>query len=196
MDPSVNSFYCPLCHSIDAVTKVSSIVDGGSATSVGYHAAGRFSGMSVTTSTTALADKLAPPSLPRFRVAAEGYNGCAVSLIILLGFVSGAMGWLFMHFSSGDATNTLFGLVFLLSGFLLIASLIIGFIVVAVIRHKKRPRWERAKAIWEQLYYCARNDVVFLPGTPQRCVPISQISTLLYSSQVQMPQRVSFNERF
>ena len=73
MERFASSFHCPLCHSMDTVTKVSSIVDGGSATSVGYHAAGRFSGMSVTTSMTALAGKLAPPSLPRFRVAAEGY---------------------------------------------------------------------------------------------------------------------------
>ncbi|HZR44108.1 MAG TPA: hypothetical protein VFB12_28600 [Ktedonobacteraceae bacterium] len=186
MERFASSFHCPLCHSMDTVTKVSSIVDGGSATSVGYHAAGRFSGMSVTTSMTALAGKLAPPSLPRFRVAAEGYNGCAVPLIILSGLCFVAIGWLFgLPSTSGPANNSnLFSLLFILFGLGFALYPIIGFVVVAIIRHKKRPRWEQARAIWERLYYCARNDVVYLPGLPpEHAVSPSRMNKLLYPPQ-------------
>lgn len=185
MESFTNSFHCPLCHSIDTVTKVSSIVNAGSATSVGYHAAGRFSGTSVTRSTTALARQLAPPSLPRFRVAAEGYNGCAVPLLMLAGFCFVAMGWLLgLPTAGGPPTNSnLLSLPLILFGLGWIFYPIIGFTVVALIRHQKRPRWEQARATWEQLYYCARNDVVFLPGVPRQCVPPSRLSTLLYPSQ-------------
>lgn len=185
MEPFANRFHCPVCHNIDAVTKVSSIVDSGSATSVGYHTAGRFSGTSVTTSTTALARTLAPPSLPRFRVAAEGYNGCAIPLLMLLGLCFVVMGWLLgLPTTGGPPTNSNFlSLPLILVGLGFILYPIIGFIVVTLIRYEKRPRWEQARATWEQLYYCARNDVVFLPGTPQHCVPASRISTLLYPTQ-------------
>jgi hypothetical protein len=196
MEPTTNSFHCPLCQSIDAVTKVSSIVDGGSATSVGYHTAGRFSGTSVTTSTTALARKLAPPSLPRFRVAADGFNGLAVTLLILLGVCFAAMGWLVGRPSTNETNNTLPSLLLILVGLGFVLYPIIGFTVVALIRKKKRPRWEQARATWERLYYCARNDVVFLPSAPQHCVPASQLSNLLYPPQAQISHSESLYERF
>lgn len=44
----------------------------------------------------------------------------------------------------------------------------------------QRPSWQRAMNRWERLYYCARDDGVFIPGeTP--FVPIEKIQELLYA---------------
>jgi hypothetical protein len=179
MDPYINSFHCPLCHSIDAVTKVSSIVDGGSATSVGYHATGRSYGTSVTTSTTALARKLSPPSLPRPPIAAAGSVGFGAALLLGVGlFMAGVGYWMI---TTPGSTGPGSGFLFLVPGLGFIAYLLLAVIVTAIIRQKKRPGWQRAIEIWDHLYYCARNDVVFLPGSsPERAVSSSQMTKLLY----------------
>ncbi|MCK6630136.1 MAG: hypothetical protein L6R45_33795 [Anaerolineae bacterium] len=41
------------------------------------------------------------------------------------------------------------------------------------------PKWEKAMERWEKLYYCYRNDCVFLAGE-QESVPISEMNQLLY----------------
>ena len=44
----------------------------------------------------------------------------------------------------------------------------------------EKARWERAKHRWERLYYCARDDGVFIPGeTP--FIPIGRIQEFLYA---------------
>lgn len=42
------------------------------------------------------------------------------------------------------------------------------------------PRWERAMKKWNELYYCVRNDVVFIPDNSLVCKPASEMSQLLY----------------
>ncbi len=42
-----------------------------------------------------------------------------------------------------------------------------------------RAVWERAMARWQELYYCARDDRVFIPGEHQ-AVPVAQMHDLLY----------------
>jgi hypothetical protein len=41
------------------------------------------------------------------------------------------------------------------------------------------PAWERAMATWRQLYYCGRDDMVFIPGKPNTLVPAEQMARLL-----------------
>ncbi|ARX82336.1 hypothetical protein SMD44_01746 [Streptomyces alboflavus] len=37
---------------------------------------------------------------------------------------------------------------------------------------------QRARAVWETLYYCQRDDVVYVPGQPSRCVPSGRMTDL------------------
>jgi hypothetical protein len=43
------------------------------------------------------------------------------------------------------------------------------------------PRWQGARRLWNELYYCARNDIVFLPGEQNAYAPASEMERLLYS---------------
>ena len=42
-----------------------------------------------------------------------------------------------------------------------------------------RAVWERAMSRWQALYYCARDDCVFVPGE-RRAAPLAQMQDLLY----------------
>lgn len=41
------------------------------------------------------------------------------------------------------------------------------------------PAWERAMATWRQLYYCGRDDTVFVPGKPDTLVPAEHMARIL-----------------
>lgn len=41
------------------------------------------------------------------------------------------------------------------------------------------PRWERAKARWEQLHYCLRDETLFIPGE-NRAIPVDDMEKQLY----------------
>jgi hypothetical protein len=41
-------------------------------------------------------------------------------------------------------------------------------------------QWERAREFWDKLYYCYRDDVVFIPGTNQSSSP-DKLKEYLYS---------------
>ena len=41
------------------------------------------------------------------------------------------------------------------------------------------PRWQHAMAKWNDLYYCSRDDTVFLPSARQQA-PAAQLMWLLY----------------
>lgn len=41
------------------------------------------------------------------------------------------------------------------------------------------PAWERAMATWRQLYYCGRDDMVFVPGKLDTIVPAEYMARLL-----------------
>ncbi len=93
MQLSSERFQCPVCGMADAVSKVSSIVEAGTSSHTVHHSTVSLRGLSVRgygiasgtgTSITRLAEKLSPPSLPRFQVAAPGYNGFAISCLGLL----------------------------------------------------------------------------------------------------------------
>jgi hypothetical protein len=40
-------------------------------------------------------------------------------------------------------------------------------------------RWQKAKARWDQAYYCGRDDCVFIPGEAES-VPSHDLARLLY----------------
>jgi len=120
-------------------------------------------------SQTALSKKLSPPPKPSF----SDYAGCGLVSLIAVGGVGFFVG-------------------FLLTGNALIA---IAFTVAAVIgvaawlakkeEAEKRnydqamERYNRAMPVWERLYYCGRDDIVFDPDTGES-VPADSMNELLY----------------
>lgn len=42
------------------------------------------------------------------------------------------------------------------------------------------PHWERAMSRWEKLYYCSRDDIVFIPNE-KRAVPLAFLNDYLYN---------------
>lgn len=49
------------------------------------------------------------------------------------------------------------------------------------------PRWQNAMQRWEKLYYCSRNDVVFIPGKPITA-PIDKMIEFIYSKDREKPE--------
>lgn len=145
---------CPKCGKVDRVQKVSAA----------YRA-----GLSV----------LAPPKEPTVRIGCEEYlvqalfffGGIAIfyASIWLLNVVSGLATWLL-----GAGGLALLWLVLL--------------VWVSRRRHAHRvrrlavekQRWDGAILRWEHLYYCARDDGVFVPGETS-LIPIDQLHTYLYA---------------
>jgi outer membrane biogenesis lipoprotein LolB len=44
---------------------------------------------------------------------------------------------------------------------------------------ERSGRWKQAMDRWNALYYCYRDDVVFLPGQPQKFAQPASMNTLL-----------------
>lgn len=132
------------------------------------------------TSTTDLARKLTPPSLPRPPIAAAGSEGCGAAVLLVVGLFLVGSGYLLISISGVNIS----GIIALVGGLGFIGYLLVAVIATFIIRQRMRPSWERAMEIWDKLYYCARNDVVFLPGMPpEYAVPPYQMKRLLYPPQ-------------
>jgi hypothetical protein len=41
------------------------------------------------------------------------------------------------------------------------------------------PRWKRGRDLWDDLYYCSQNDIVFLPGRLNAYAPASEMDEFL-----------------
>jgi hypothetical protein len=180
-----NIFQCPLCGMTDTVTKVSSIVEAGTTSHSAHHTTvytrgfsvrGIGTGSSSGTSATHLATKLSPPSLPQFFPP-------GASCLIIGGTILIVVLGLPIAFLSLLAGNLFLGIIFLVPSVIYPAYIIIGSIRTSIIRKNRLPTWQKAMATWDTLYYCARNDVVFVPGSPTQCVPSSQMSILLFQIQ-------------
>jgi hypothetical protein len=188
---------CPKCQRSDRVQKVSAIVaqgtkvveegstiytetsDGSDYIPVTYDSVRR----------TPLARKLAPPSKPP---QSRG-NGCVAGLIMTRLGVALAVSLIvitlfFCSYPFLAATYTQNNVVFI--SVLVFGIAVIGLTLLWAVRASwKQSRstnwnnscdarlqaWEAAYARWKQLYYCLRDDVVFIPGH----------STLMAAEQVQ-----------
>lgn len=138
----------------------------------------------VGVSQTELSKKLAPPPQPEPKDYAV-YNDTERMLItlaklaVLLGI--GLMVW-------GQCANLATlggqGLLQMILGIPLIGCAYV-YIHFVTSRWEKQamavlmPRWQRAIARWDQLYYCARDDGVLIPGQ-SRLVPVDQMTSFLY----------------
>lgn len=170
---------CPQCQRTDRVQAVSAIVSAG--TQTGHFLAatsfvGSQGGLGMTsgrnTQQTLLAQRLAPPPAPHkprwgpwsliilILAGVAGFFGCGLSTFLLVATVhTNSPGWI----------------AFMSSGYwVLLVALLVSAPVVAwhsyqVARWRKQlpqeqAQWQQAMTKWQQLYYCARDDGVFLPG--------------------------------
>jgi len=148
------------------------------------------------TQASVLAQRLLPPKKP-----SVGSNSCAQLFSCGLFFIAGAIlcgGGVGVFariapspYQSGDLFTRLFGTL-MIAGFTAFFALLVGAVGVVTWRtsnanYKKQvaqlqveiPRWERAMQRWSALYYCARDDGVFIPSE-NTFVPITQMMDYIY----------------
>jgi hypothetical protein len=184
---------CPTCQKDDRIQKVSAVVSSGQVSSrlsgpTGaltysdgeWGAIGAFTSLSGTT-TTNLASKLFPPTLPQVQSDFSGILGvgfCVLALIVAPLVVGGNVAesmWEGVPPQGGKPPpNTAAKAAGVLSGTITFVALAVATFFAAkglLGPHRtKMKRWEEQKSrhatamkVWHNLYYCARDDIVFDP---------------------------------
>lgn len=166
---------CPVCHKDDRIEKVSALVSTGTASS------GLFR------SQTDIAAKLVAPSRPP---AYEGPWGCFSVGFVILSFAAFLIFLgIFLWYASVPGGRPLDVVQELLVTLAL--AVIAIFVIIHHVPEAKRRKeaailtsrqHEEAYNIWNKLYYCYRDDVVFRQDNPNVYAAASQMSKLLYSS--------------
>ena len=179
---------CPKCKQIDMVQKLSSVI--GSGTSIGSFT-GSAMGVGTTirggnpvvvggvqnmagSSSTETSLFLAPPKKP----SVPDRSLLLVVAIIITGisFIISLCGLLFIinYIAYGNITPSSIITILLMSSVGVLPLLLgIGLIALCIYLdnkskkevHEQIPIWERAMQKWNSLYYCARDDIVFIPNT-------------------------------
>ena len=201
---SQNRIVCPKCGRADAIRKVSSIVLAGTTQSetFGYGAA-RIDGEThfidtrgYATTSTGLANRLAPPPRP----AKPWSLGCVG--VLLFGRIGVTLGVLaFVSVVSFCTLPLLYDSVYRESRALILLPILVfvgaavrllWWIGRSVVREGRTVRnrqssypyeveqWERAMDRWRELYYCSRDDGVFLPQRTN-LVPATNMKALLFA---------------
>ena len=160
----MQDYSCPQCHRVDAVNKVSALVSAGSS--------------SYGSVQTDLASKLRAPSNPP---TYENPWGCISGLFLIATavFVIFAVGaWIGVVLASPMSPSEWEQFQGYVWGWTAAAVLSLPIAIIVIIfkvndvKARKEwvasayPRYQRARRLWDELYYCARNDIVFLP--PER----------------------------
>lgn len=188
MQHTPEDFACPVCKQIDRVEKVSAVYEAGtsigaySGDTVGVGLAGGVVGVGMAqtnmsgTTQTNRSLRLAPPPQPP---PPQG-ESCLFGGLLFLCILGGLLG---LGIAFSDKYEYLVGALL----FVACTASFVGLLVVANRNSRIRKaeharqigRWRVAVANWEQLYYCARNDTVFIPGRPETCVPAYELYKLL-----------------
>jgi hypothetical protein len=194
---------CPKCHQLDMVQKVSSVHDGGtsygnfsgSSVGVGIAIASRNSVVVSGTqnlkgrSNTALSIRLSPPNKPTppdhsihivlgILLMAVSVIPALFGIISLLGLLAGSPD-IILSTLLLDAILFALCIVPLGGGIAIIYTVLRSENKTKLILEEKINAWEKAVVKWNSLYYCARDDGVFLPGE-NIFIPTSELSTYLY----------------
>lgn len=176
---------CPQCRRMDAIQKVSAIVQGGvSTTNVNYESSHGLYKVSTTAtgeSRTILAQRLAPPPKPEGESTPDMYLA-AFGILVLTGLVF----WITSSAGIGPACISAF-IVFML---LAIPGAIWEQGKAKARLNAKLPTWEQAIKNWNRLYYCARDDIVFDPEN-NSFASSSQAPTFLYENETKSGHRYS-----
>ena len=183
---------CPRCGLFDQVQKVSALYHAGASTSM-ITGSGVVSlpdvGSELTGSIhltggqqTLLSQRLSPPAQPQLQSAWGTGNSlvlgaCVLGAVCSCSAASAAVGFT-EHWSD-------------FMSYTLVSALIFIAATVALVWRTSREteqnkarwqadylRWQTSVARWEALYYCGRDDLVFVPGMPV-AAPASAMWTLL-----------------
>ncbi len=193
-NPNPQNYNCPQCGQVDRVEKVSALLRAGTSAGL-YSGTASGSGLVAGMSYTALSQKLSPPIEPIYQ---SPWGGCSVTITAGLVIWNIAfIVWVCLGLSQSPTVVEALShgnLDYWRTFIIIIGVGLIGWVIMAAIISTKNrtasergthfateyPRWERAIARWNELYYCSRNDVVFIPGKPNTCVPINEMQKLLY----------------
>jgi len=179
----VASQRCPKCNRIDATAKVSAIVKSGTKYSTSYDtkedASYRENGIewsfnldSVTTTTqTILARQLNFPDKAGVAMA------CGWTFFILLSLSDALFSWIRADsVRTGNSTSTADLEV-------IIGVLTVGTVIAMMVALFTTPIHiagrARAHLLWEQLYYCFRDDIVYSPYDPAKTGPPSRMRQII-----------------
>jgi hypothetical protein len=166
---------CPVCGQIDQVQKVSAIVAGQTqhVSGVGYD--GSYSGTQVST----LARKLEAPHQPSPGIQGKLIWMSWAVLGIFFGSVAiGSCNTLVSSATQDPVGIYVYGSLFLLALVACIYGVRKQNASNADFERTKLPQWKHKMKRWNQLYYCYRDDVVYIPG--EASVPVSRMMEYLY----------------
>ena len=167
---------CPRCGEVDMVMKVSALYEYGFSPHVYQKlvptppgtAWPPFLKTETRTVQSELSKKLSPPAKPGFPFSISWQSVLIVLVCLIPGLILSLFFWLW-------------SLLFLVLG-------IVAGIWIAIARHRSKmrstydeaiERGEAAIAKWNRLYYCACDDIVFIPGQ-SRSVSAHSMMALLY----------------
>jgi hypothetical protein len=167
---------CPKCGREDLIQKVSGVYAAGiSTTTVQVPVVPGVDAYGSTTKTmpvsSGLSQRLKPPAYPGDKEP-QVSGGCG--LVILA--VGGIGGWL-VTVEASTGIQILAGLI----GIAALTFTYTHFMYEPEVKeyHRLRSMWQRARPIWDRLYYCSRDDCVFDPETGEYRNS-AQINDLLY----------------
>ena len=158
---------CPKCGRVDRVQKVTAVVAAGISTGIGG------------TRSVLLSQRLSPPERPDDRGAWRRLYAVLVIAATALGL--GAV--VYPHAFGALRIGIPAPLVFLLpAAVALVWAVVAGARRRAWVRHE-RALWETAIARWYDLYYCGRDDGVYLPDRSE-LVSVELMGALLYAPEL------------
>lgn len=194
---------CPRCGRTDAVRKVTSVLAAETVTTDrrGFGSTNDECGLKFvdvyasSTSHSGLAAKLRPPIEPH-----KPSGNPTLFLFMRIGFALMGLAFLAATFACASMvllfTSTVGRVLIVaeLAVFVIVVVLAVRWVISGSWRVRRKIReereqystsykcWQRAYERWQQLYYCARDDGIFLPGET-RFVAVEQMKELLFSSK-------------
>jgi hypothetical protein len=171
----------PVCPQPQDVQKVSIIVQQG--TTLGTAA-----GQNSIISQNALSAALAAPAEPKALLQAGG-RSYVILFVLSFGFILGFFSFILFSVSeefallNGQGQPVSFGDFIETVLISLSISIVFGlFIYIGFFYRHNHAKWAKAKAIWDQLYYCPHCDTVFKPPDPK--VPLDPHPTYVHASKM------------
>ncbi len=197
MPQSSQAIICPICGKTDDIRKISTIVTQGTSP----YSRSNYQ----ITAQNLLTHYLQPPSPPRLKSSGVISWSFILALLLLvcilsvIGFI--ALGVLIGWVDGSTTSSLLIGVVDTYP-VELIFRMLLGMeimVILALLLHayrgairkakqaslqqennERHGRWKQAMDRWNNMYYCYRDDVVFLPGHSQKYAQPAYMSTLLY----------------
>lgn len=174
---------CPACNGIEKVTKVSAVVLGGTTIAAGTSVQPRLQaggdGWAVDVTDTSSTSRTALAALLSFPSKGEALMGWAWGLLVvcvIMAIGAGVDKSSVEKASSPRADQIDFDVNVMAAAIILGILLLFGAIAATDWHLTGRTR---AKERWGLLYYCGRDDLVFLTSRPDVAVPPGGMRTLL-----------------